>query len=307
VTSWTPEALPDLSGAQAVVTGANSGIGWFTALELGRRGAQVVLACRSVERGEEAAGRLRAEVPGASFEVRRLDLADLSSVREFAEGYPEGALDLLCLNAGVMALPPRKTADGFEMQMGTNHFGHFALAGLLLGRLQNAVAARVVTVTSLLHRRGKLDLDDLDGARGYHKWRQYNASKLANLMFALQLQARLQRAESTVRSLAAHPGYAATNLQFAGPTMEGSLLGKAWSWVGNTFLAQSAEKGAWPSLYALAAPEAEAGALYGPDGPYELWGCPTVCPPAAQALDEEAQVALWEASVARTGVDFDSL
>lgn len=304
---WTPADLPDLAGKLAVVTGANSGIGYFTARELGRVGCRVVMACRSQGKADDAAASLRAEVPDGHFEVRLLDLASLASIQEFAEDFSAEALDLLCLNAGVMALPQRQTADGFEMQMGTNHFGHFALTGRLLERLQAAPAARVVAVTSILHRRGQIDLENLEGEQGYHKWRQYNASKLANLMFALQLQARLENVGSSAQALAAHPGYSATNLQFAGPAMEGSAFGRLRSWIGNTLLAQPAEKGAWPSLYALGAPEAEAGALYGPDGPMELWGHPKVCPPAPQARDTTMQTWLWECSVERTGVDFGGI
>ena len=222
--NWTAEDMPDLSGRVAAVTGANSGIGFETARGLARKGAHVVLASRDEAKGTAAMRELQSELPQASLELMTLDLADLSSVRSFAEAYlsSHDRLDILVNNAGVMAIPYRETADGFEMQFGTNHLGHFALTGLLLPVILDTPGARVVTVSSGLHRMGKIELGDLHGESGlqgkadYSKRGAYANSKLANLLFAFELQRRLDAVGSDVRSVAAHPGYAATNLQTAG-------------------------------------------------------------------------------------------
>lgn len=221
MSGWSAKAVPDQSGRVAVVTGANSGIGYVTARELARRGARVLLACRSEARGAEAGERLIAEVPGAEVQFARLDLGDLSSVREFAATYPYDGLDLLINNAGVMALPYGTTADGFETQFGTNHLGHFALTGLLLPTLLETPAARVVTVSSTAHALANIDIDDLNSERRYRRWVAYARSKTANLLFVHELARRLAAHGSDVVAAAAHPGYAATNLQTAGPKMSG--------------------------------------------------------------------------------------
>lgn len=205
---WTADDIPDMAGRRAIVTGANSGIGYHTALQLARHGASVVLACRSAERGLRAFERVKAAAPDAAITLGSLDLADLSSVRRFAAEQQE-PLDILVNNAGVMAIPRRTTADGFEMQFGTNHLGHFALTGLLLPALQAAPSPRVVTVTSGVAWTGRLRFDDLQGERGYRRWAAYGQAKLANLLFAKELDRRV----SGLTSVAAHPGYAATNLQ----------------------------------------------------------------------------------------------
>ncbi|CAM5559448.1 hypothetical protein SRIMM317S_03739 [Streptomyces rimosus subsp. rimosus] len=216
MTRWNTSHIPDQTGRSAVVTGANSGIGYVTARELARRGARVVLACRNESRGHTALARLRSEVPAAKAEFRQLDLADLKSVRAFAAGLDDfdgERLDLLINNAGVMALPERRTADGFEMQFGTNHLGHFALTGLLLPKLLGTPGARVVTVSSGFHALANVKLSDLNSERGYHRWIAYGRSKSANLLFSHELSRRLARAGSQVLAVAAHPGYADTNLQ----------------------------------------------------------------------------------------------
>ena len=220
--------MPDLGGRVAVVTGANGGLGYETARVLAAHGAHVLMACRDLEKAGRAIKRIHGDDPAAELEPRILDLADLGSVRRFAEGFAldHDRLDLLVNNAGVMALPLRRTADGFEMQMGTNHFGHFALTGLLLESILAAPAARVVTVTSLMHELGHIDFDDLDCERHYHKWRAYGRSKLANLLFTHELQARLAEADASAIAVACHPGYAATDLQVAGPRMSGSPWGE---------------------------------------------------------------------------------
>ena len=305
---WTTADIPDLPAATAVVTGANSGIGYHTALELARKGAHVVLACRSAERGAAAVERLRGALPDASVELLRLDLASLDSVRAFAEAFRarHDRLDLLVNNAGLMAIPHATTPDGFEMQIGVNHFGHFALTGLLLDRLLEGAPARVVTVSSQVHHAGRLDFDDLDGHRRYHKWRAYAASKLANLLFAFELHRRLP-AEAGVASVAAHPGYADTNLQGVGPRLHGSGAGERLWGVVNRLFAQRASMGALPTLHAATAPEVAGGEFVGPRGIFGGWGYPKRVRAARRAYDEGVARRLWEVSVARTGVDFSAL
>ena len=290
-------------GRLAVVTGANSGLGFHVSLELARSGARVILGCRSRERGDEALRRIREEVPAASAEVRRLDLADLGSVRAFAGGLDE-PLDLLVNNAGVMALPRCTTADGFEMQLGTNHLGHFALTGLLLPRLLDDGGGRVVTVSSMMHRSGTMRFDDLQSERGYDRWRAYSQSKLANLLFALELQRRADAASAPVLSVAAHPGYAATNLQYAGPRMEGSRVKTALAKVGNALIAQSDARGALPILYA-ATEDLPGGAYIGPGGYREARGAPTFVGMTRAAGDPDSAARLWDESERLTGVTFE--
>jgi NAD(P)-dependent dehydrogenase (short-subunit alcohol dehydrogenase family) len=296
---WTADDIPSLTGTTAIVTGAGSGLGTITARELARAGARVIMAVRDTAKGERAAAAIRADVPGAELTLRHLDLADLSSVRAFASEI-EGPLDRLINNAGVMAPPRRLTADGFESQIGTNHLGHFALTGLLLEQLSAAPAPRVVTVSSGAHRIGTMRFDDLMWERGYNNWRAYGQSKLANLLFCFELARRAAQAGSPLRSLAAHPGYAATNLQFAGPTR---FYEKAMMTVTNHLIAQSAEMGALPSLYAAVA-DVPSGSFIGPDGFMEQRGHPKVVTAAGRAYDEAAWARLWEMSEQLTGVTF---
>jgi NAD(P)-dependent dehydrogenase (short-subunit alcohol dehydrogenase family) len=298
---WTTGDIPDLTGKRAIVTGANSGLGLQTALELTRHGAAVVLACRSAERGGQALKAIRRAVPDGDVVLGSLDLADLASVRAFVQEHGS-ALDLLVNNAGVMALPRRTTADGFEMQFGTNHLGHFALTGLLLPALLERPGARVVTVTSIMHWMGRIDLEDLDGERGYRRWPAYCQSKLANLVFAKELA---RRAGGRLTSVAAHPGFAATNLQQAAPRMEGSKAREAFYGLGNVLLAQSGAAGAWPSLYAATAPAVQGGQCYGPRGPGQSRGAPHRVRTLPRAADAELGRRLWEVSEERTGVSYD--
>ncbi|MGI8505210.1 MAG: oxidoreductase [Solirubrobacteraceae bacterium] len=300
---WTADQIPDQSGRTAVVTGANSGLGLVTARELARAGASVVLACRNLDKGERALAELRAAPPGAQARVEALDLADLRSVREFAErlAAEQPSLDLLINNAGVMAPPRRLTADGFESQLGTNHLGHFALTGRLLGLLSGASAPRVVTLSSMAHRVGMIKFDDLQRERRYNRWLAYGQSKLANLMFCFELQRRASAAGSALRSLAAHPGYAATNLQFAGPA---KLHEKAFMALANKLYAQSADMGALPPLYAATDPDLPGGTFVGPDGIGEQRGHPQIVTASGKAYDEAAWRRLWEASEELTGVRF---
>lgn len=288
---WNATHLPDLTGRTAVVTGANSGIGLTAADALARAGAHVVFAVRDVERGGAAAAR----VPG-STEVRRLDLADLSSVREFAAGW-DRPLDLLINNAGVMMIPEQRTRDGFEMQFGTNHLGHFALTNLLLPYLTD----RVVTVSSGAHRWGdqRIDFDDLDRSSGYDPRGVYAQSKLANLLFVLELQRRLAESGSPVRALAAHPGYAATNLQ----SHAASPAARLFMRFGNRFLAQDDRAGALPTLYA-ATRDLPGASYVGPDGLGEMRGAPTLVGRSAAASDPDVARRLWTASEELTGTRF---
>jgi len=298
---WTTDQIPDQSGRTAIVTGANSGIGLETALELARAGATVLLACRNLEKGEAAADQIREAVPGAQAEVLELDVSSLKSVRQFADGLDVDGLDLLVNNAGVMAIPKRHvTEDGFEMQFGTNHLGHFALTGLLLNRLNKAEAPRVVTVASNEHKAGHFDFDDLQLEHGYGPRKAYRQTKLANTAFALELDRRVRAAGWSIKSVLAHPGYTATNLQStAGGVMR---LGMA---IGNRLIAQSAERGALPTLYAATAPDVEGGEYYGPDGLGEWRGHPKLVQVKAEGWDEENRRRLWSVSEELTGVTYD--
>ncbi|MGI5499977.1 oxidoreductase [Lentzea sp. CA-135723] len=285
---WTAADLPDLTGRTVVVTGAASGVGRGTATAFAAAGARTVLAVRDVAAGE----RVAAGLPGTT-EVRALDLANLASVRAFAEGW-QGEIDVLVNNAGVALTPFGRTADGFELQFGTNHLGHFALTNLLLP----SITGRVVTVASGAHKVGVLDLDDLDLAR-YRPQKAYGRSKLANLLFTLELDRRLRQAGSPVLAVASHPGYTASNLGTKGRNPH---LVKVAHFVGR-HLAQTEAQGAWPSLYA--ATQDLPGASYvGPDGRFELHGHPTLVGRSAAASDPVLAGRLWETSERLTGVTF---
>jgi NAD(P)-dependent dehydrogenase (short-subunit alcohol dehydrogenase family) len=287
--SWTEADIPDQSGRTFVVTGANSGLGEVTARELAAHGATVIMACRTTSKGAAAAARMTGKTS-----VARLDLADLASVRSFAADC--GAIDVLVNNAGVMALPKLRTADGFEMQIGTNFLGHFALTGLLLDK----IGSRVVTLSSGAHRIGKINLDDLNWQqRRYRRWGAYGQSKLADLMFAYELQRRLTATGSAVSSVAAHPGYAATELQSKTQSIQDLVMA-----VGNRVLAQSADRGALPTLYAATSPEVVGGAYYGPDGVAELRGTPKRVGSSSASRDEAVATRLWQRAEELTGVTF---
>jgi NAD(P)-dependent dehydrogenase (short-subunit alcohol dehydrogenase family) len=287
---WTPEDLPDQTGRTVVITGATSGIGRAAAGELARAGARVVLAVRDAERGE----RVAAELPGEA-QVRPLDLTDLASVRAFAGAW-DGPIDVLVNNAGVMAVPEGRTKDGFETQIGTNHLGHFALTGLLLDH----VTDRVITISSGAHRVGKIDLEDLNWERRrYRRWPAYGQSKLANLLFTLELQRRLARAGSPVRALAAHPGFASTELYGrTGNGLQNGILN-----AGHRLFAQSGERGAWPMLHA-AVEDLPGGTYVGPDGFGEFWGHPRIVTPSKAAQDAGLARELWALSERLTGVRY---
>jgi NAD(P)-dependent dehydrogenase (short-subunit alcohol dehydrogenase family) len=289
MTKWTAADIPDLSGRTYVVTGANSGLGASTARELAAHGGTVIMACRNVGKAERVAATI-----GHDTTVRPLDLSDLASVRAFAESVD--SLDVLVNNAGVMALPLGRTKDGFETQFGTNHLGHFALTGLLLPKIRD----RVVTLSSEAHRIGRINLADPNWEhRRYSRWRAYGQSKLANLMFAYELQRRLTASGSPVISLAAHPGYANTDLQSHTQSIQDQIMA-----IGNRYFAQSADMGALPSLYAATAPDAVGGAFYGPDGFAEQRGYPRRVSSTRASRDEVVARALWQRSEDLTGVSF---
>ena len=298
---WEPDRIPDQTGRTAVVTGANSGLGLVVARELARKGALVVLACRNMEKGRSALTEVAAAATGPAPELEKLDLADLSSVRSFVESFTKthDGLDLLINNAGVMASPRRHTADGFELHFGTNHLGHFELTNLLLPLMEKHDDARVVTLSSNAHKtvRG-IAFDNLNGDRRYFRWNAYGQSKLANLLFALELDRRLRAQGSTVKSLAAHPGYAATNLQSAAAPLVDRLVMK----VANATVAQDDEMGALPVLYAATEPGLEGGTYVGPDGIGEHRGRPKVVQPNRVARNEETARRLWDVSADLTGV-----
>jgi NAD(P)-dependent dehydrogenase (short-subunit alcohol dehydrogenase family) len=295
---WTAAEIPDQSGRTVIVTGANSGLGLTTACELARAGARVVIACRNTEKGERAAQQIEA----GEVRVEQLDLAELENTRSFAQRYADESLDLLINNAGVMAPPRRLTKDGFESQFGTNHLGHFALTGLLLPKLLRAPKPRVVTVSSTGHRMGTIKFDDLQRERGYNNWLAYGQSKLANLMFCFELQRRAGAAGTDLTSMAAHPGYAATNLQTAGPSRFYERIGGI---IGNKLIAQSAEMGALPTLYAATKPDLPGGTFVGPDGFLEQRGYPHIVTAAGKAYDEDSWRRLWEISEELTGVHYE--
>ncbi|MET9573307.1 oxidoreductase [Streptomyces virginiae] len=316
---WNATHIPDQSGRTAVVTGANSGIGYVTARELARRGASVVLACRSAARGRAALVRLRAEVPAAKAEFIPLDLADLRSVREFAAacGERHPALDLLVNNAGVMALPYGRTADGFETQFGVNHLGHFAVTGLLLPRLRAAAAgARIVNVSSGFHVLGQIG-SGADGPaetggfggpgseHGYRRWVAYGRSKTANLLFTHELGRRFAAAGSPITAAAAHPGYAASNLHAGAATLEGPTPISRAAALGNAVIAQPTASGALPTLYAATAPGIGQDAFIGPR--FGWRGAPAPSWRAGWTLDDTAGERLWAASEKLTGVSYASL
>ncbi len=307
--AWTTDDLPDLGGRTVIVTGANSGLGREAALGFARKGAHVVLACRDPGRAKAAGDAIRAQHPDARLDALELDLASLASVRRFADAFLASGRELhvLCNNAGVMAIPYRKTADGFEMQLGTNHLGHFALTGLLLERLLATPGSRVVSVSSTAHRFGAIRFDDLHWERRYSRWRAYGQSKLANLLFTYELQRRLDDRGADSIAVACHPGYAATNLQFAGPRMQGSAPLESLMGFANRIFAQSAAMGALPTLFAAAAPEVRGGDYIGPDGFMEQSGYPKKVRSSAASHDREVAARLWEVSESLTGVRYGAL
>ncbi len=303
---WTEADIPDQSGRTAVVTGANSGLGLITARELARHGANVILACRNTAKGDEAAAAILQDAPSGKVDVQALDLAELASVHAFAEAQ-DGPIDLLVNNAGVMAIPRRETKDGFEMQFGVNHLGHFALTGLLMSQLLEAADPRVVTLSSTAHKFGRMSFGDLQGERRYFRWAAYGQSKLSNLLFAFELQRRADEAGLALTSVAAHPGYAATNLQTRAPEAGGLLtrMEDVAMGVANRVVAQSDEMGTLPTLYAATFPDLPGGSYLGPDGFQEQRGHPRLVGTTSAARDTDAARRLWQVSEELTGVTYD--
>ena len=348
--TWDESDVPDQTGKLAIVTGANSGIGFETARVLAERGATVVMACRNLDRGATAAERIRRTDPAGCVALEALDLANLESVRDFADRFDAYGSDdsqsvddgqsvndgpvvdtdhsvhdgrdvhanqsvevdentttqgigVLVNNAGVMAIPRRETDDGFETQLGVNHLGHFALTGLLIDRL--ADGARVVTVSSAVHQRGEIDFDDLQSTESYNRWDAYAQSKLANLLFAYELDRRLEEAGLDANSVGVHPGYANTNLQFQGPKMDGSRIRLTMMRLTNAVFAQSAKKGALPTLYAATSPDIDGGEYVGPDGLLNMRGYPSIQQSLAKSYDRDLARRLWDRSESLTGVTDD--
>jgi NAD(P)-dependent dehydrogenase (short-subunit alcohol dehydrogenase family) len=305
---WTTADMPDLHDETVIVTGANSGLGFEATRAFARAGATVVMACRSRDRAESARDDVVRRVPDADLDVRDLDLGDLDSVRQFADGIRTDydGLRVLCNNAGVMAVPRSETADGFETQLGVNHLGHFALTGHLLGLLIGTDGeTRVVTQSSGLHERGEVDFDDLQGEREYDEWDAYAQSKLANVLFGYELDRRLDDAGvEGVTSVVCHPGYAATNLQYRGPEARGSRVRLAAMKVANSLLAQSAEMGALPMLYAATADGVTGGDYVGPGGFMNMRGYPETQRSSDRSYDETTAERLWEVSETSTGVEY---
>jgi NAD(P)-dependent dehydrogenase (short-subunit alcohol dehydrogenase family) len=302
---WTAADIPDQSGRTAVVTGANAGLGLETAKNLAGHGATVVLACRDLAKAEHAADRIRSEAARGSVGVVRLDLASLASVHEAADEILAGysRLDLLILNAGVMQVPYQRTGDGFELTLTTNHLGHFALTGLVLDQLLATPGSRIVTVSSLAHRRGVMHFDDLQSESAYDPSDAYAQSKLANLLFTYELSRRLEAARADTIALAAHPGNARTALWQTSSGLERALISGRLRLL-NFWLVQSPERGALPTLRAAVDPSARGGDFYGPRGPFQYTGDPVVVESSTRSHDPEAQRRLWEASEQLTGVSY---
>ena len=304
---WTVQDIPPLAGKLAIVTGSNSGLGYETALALAGAGAETIVAARSRDKGESAVARIRAAHPGANVRFEALDLGSLASVAALAERIAAGRdrLDILVNNAGVMALPERETTeDGFERQIGVNFLAHFALTARLLPLLRRATGARAVQLSSLAHkRRGGLDFDNLQSERAYDPWQAYSFSKLAMLMFALELDRRSRAGGWGVASMAAHPGWARSELidNGMGRSLRARLIGLIFP-----LLSQSTADGALPTLYAATAPEAESGVYYGPQGKGERKGPPGPAQMSPDARDEAAAARLWDEAERLTGASFPS-
>lgn len=311
MTRWTDSDLPSLDGRTFVITGATSGLGLESAVALAAHDARVVVTGRDPQRLERALAITRGAATGPDPEAIPLDLADLASVREAASriGDEVGEIDVLINNAGVMAPPRRETADGFELQIGTNHLGHFALTGLLLPLLpidDPTRDARVITVASGAHRMGSCDPTDLNyERRTYRPWQAYGQSKLANLLFTRELDRRARAAGAALTAAAAHPGYSVTNLQFAGPGFAQNPVGRLLTKGMNAALGQSARAGSWPTLYAATEPDVHGGDYIGPNGWLEMRGHPHKVEPNAAACDDANAEALWEVSEDLTGVTYE--
>ncbi len=306
---WNSADIPDQTGRTVLVTGGNSGLGFHTCRLLAAKGAQVLLASRSAQRGDQARTEIVQGLPDAQLEVIALDLADLDSVRRCADNLQSDLdrLDLLVNNAGVMAIPRQETAQGFERQFGVNHLDHFALTGALLSLLLKTPGSRIVNVSSMAHRSGRINFSDLHGRQNYSRFGAYAQSKLANLLFTLELQRRLENKGADAICVSAHPGWAATNLQYAAPREKGSGFELILMRTLNALLSQSAEQGALPQLYAATAPDVIGGDFIGPDGWMQMRGYPKKHRARETAYDSEAARELWRMSIEMTGESFEQL
>jgi len=299
---WTSDRIGELKGKRIIVTGASHGIGFEAARVLVSKGAEIVLAVRNLEKGEKAAATITAVNGHNPVSVMHLDLADLGSVRKFAEDYSARyeRLDVLINNAGVMIPPYSRTKDGFELQFGTNHLGHFALTSHLLPLLQATPLSRVVSLSSIAARRARIHFDNLDGSKGYSPMKFYRQSKLANLLFAIELQNRLERAGSSTISVACHPGISVTNLLSRGSGKETGTIMKALMGI----VAQPASMGALPTLYAATHPDLRGGEFIGPDGPGNTKGHPVLNDDPVKLYKPDLAAKLWEVSETLTGVTY---
>lgn len=303
--AWSVSSIPSLKNRHFVITGANSGIGLEAAKHLVSRDATITMACRTVSKAEPLKAAMQNNFPGAQVHIQALDLTSLKSIKAFAdrmiaEGNP---IDVLINNAGVMAPPYTLTEDGFEMQIGTNHLGHFALTAQLWPLLKKGSQPRVVNVSSVYHKPGKINFDDLHSKNKYRKWDAYAQSKIANLYFTFELDRRAQASGSGVKAVACHPGYSATNLQTAG-LKENDNLAKRFFQLGNSIMAQSATQGALPTVYAATEPSVQGSQYIGPHGFMELWGQPTLVQPSKRAQDKEVAARLWTVSEEATHRSF---
>ena len=306
---WTGADIPDQTGRAVLVTGGNSGLGFHTCRMLAAKGAHVLLASRSSQRGDQARSEILQSLPDAKLEIVALDLADLESVHRCAESLRNelSSLDLLVNNAGVMAVPRNETVQGFERQFGVNHLGHFALTGALLPLLLGTPGSRIVNVSSMAHRSGRMNFSDLHGQRKYSPFGAYAQSKLANLLFTLELQRRLESSGASTICVSAHPGFAATNLQYAAAREKGSRIELILMRTLNALLSQSAEQGALPQLYAAVADDVNGGDYIGPDGWMQMRGFPKKHRARETAYDSQAAQELWRLSVGLTGETFEQL
>ena len=303
---WTEAEIPVQDGKTVVVSGANSGLGFHTSIALANKGARVIMACRNMEKGEEARQKVQALQPEIEPELWELDLSSLASVRTFAERLVErhGGPDLLINNAGLMVIPYMKTSDGFEMQFGVNHLGHFALTALLWPHISLKPEARIVNVSSAAHHFGKIRFEDIHWDQGYKKWGAYGMSKLANLLFTRGLTRKITESNSSVIVAAAHPGWAETSLQAKGMLMAGSSRKAGMFNLANRLLAQSGAMGALPTLYAATAPHVESGSFFGPSGFMRMKGWPALEAPNPNRVTPEEAEKLWELSERLTGIKF---
>jgi len=303
---WTSEDIPLMDGKIAVVTGANSGLGYYTSRALAAKQATVIMACRDLMKGETAKKKIEGEIQDANLFVFELDLASVDSIKKFSDDFNSHfmKLDLLINNAGLMAIPYNRTAEGFEMQFGVNHLGHFALTGLLLDLLLKTPGSRIINLSSAAHKFGKIRFNDINWEKGYRKWQAYGMSKLANLLFTQELVRRLNGQTDRLTVAAAHPGYADTELQAKGSEMKGAHMEASFYRFANRIAAQSGEMGALPILYAATSGNVVQGGFYGPGGLMHMKGYPVLDQPRKSLMDQKVAEKLWDISEEMTGIKY---